>query len=385
MKSTPRIKGNICLNVNPDGCRDMVGVAVENLKRREPVSGPRHVLIIGGSTGYGLASRLVSAFSCGAGTTSVAYERPPEGSRNGTAGWYKTEAFERYAGESGLHHQSFFGDAFSHEMKDRVCSYLSSARTRVDLVVYSLASSVRRDPVTSEIYRGVIKPIGESVRGKTIDLNTVALKELILEPATDEEIRGTVKVMGGEDWEGWIEKLFAFNLLEPGAVTVAYSYIGPPLTAPLYRNGTLGEAKKHLEATGRSLNRLLSSIRGSAYVSVNKAVVTKSSAVIPVVPLYIAILYKVMKEKGLHENTIDQIYRLFSEKLYGNHPVNLDEGYRIRMDDYELQADVQERVSDLWRQVTGNNLHTLADTEGFMADFLLMSGFSLPVGLYPAG
>jgi enoyl-[acyl-carrier protein] reductase/trans-2-enoyl-CoA reductase (NAD+) len=379
MKNTPRIKGNICLDVDPEGCSRLVRQYIENTSRKARIKGPRNVLIIGGSTGYGLATRIISGFACGAETISVAHEKPPQKSRNGTVGWYKTRAFEEYAGKAGLEYRSFYGDAFSFSMKEEVCSFLRSTQTRIDLVVYSLASAVRKDPSSGELYRGVIKPIGVSMKGKTIDLNTGTLKELSLDPATVEEIAGTVKVMGGEDWELWIKTLLGHNLLSRGAITVAYSYVGPPLTSPVYRDGTLGQAKKHCENTGKMLNRLLSPFHGSAYVSVNKAVVTKSSAVIPVVPLYIAILYRVMKEKGLHENTVQHIYRLFSGKLYGRTPVSLDAEGRIRMDDYELQADVQEKVLKVWNRITDENLYDLTDIRGFMSDFLAMSGFSLPV------
>jgi enoyl-[acyl-carrier protein] reductase/trans-2-enoyl-CoA reductase (NAD+) len=374
----PMIRNNICMNAHPVGLAREVERQIEYVKKQEKVNGPKRVLVIGGSAGYGLASRIVAAYACGAATVNVAYEKPASGKRTATVGWYNTEIFEEQAQNDGLEVHSFYGDAFSDEMKDNVASHIREAWGQVDLVVYSLASGVRTDPKTGEQYRSALKPVGEPFTAKTVDTSTGQIKEVTAEPATEEEIAATVKVMGGEDWELWIERLSRDGLLADGAVTVAYSYIGPELIRRVYREGTIGKAKEHLEATAKQLSKRLETNGGAAYVSVNKAVVTRASSVIPVVPLYGVTLFRVMKEMGLHEGPIEQIYRLFSERLYGGGPVPTDDEGRIRIDDWEMRDDVQERVLDIFNRVTDENIRELTDIGDYHNEFLKIHGFGVP-------
>ncbi len=340
--------------------------------------GPKTVLIIGGSTGYGLASRLVGAFGYGAETISVSFEREATDKRPATPGWYNTRAFDTLAEKAGLTSFSFNADAFAHETRDKIGTLLQERGRKVDLLVYSLASGVRPDPDTGHMYRSSLKPIGETYTTRSVDFMKETISEVSLEPAEQDEIDATVKVMGGEDWQLWVNYLQENGLISDGFQTVAFSYIGPEVTHPIYRSGTIGKAKEHLEATARSMNSQLQQNGGSAYVSINKAVVTRASAVIPAVPLYISLLFSVMKEKQLHEGCIEQIVRMYRNRLYTGGEVPTDNEDRIRLDDFEMQPEIQAEVGRRWDNVTEENLNELADMEGFRSDFLRIHGFDVP-------
>ncbi|MBF0504300.1 MAG: trans-2-enoyl-CoA reductase family protein [Candidatus Omnitrophica bacterium] len=375
----PKIRGFICITAHPLGCAAHVAEQIQYLQSRSPISGgPKKVLVIGASTGYGLSSRITAAFSCGAATMGVFFEKPSDGIRTATPGWYNSAAFEAQAKKAGLYSRSFNGDAFSDGMRQDVCKAIKEDWGQADCVIYSLASPRRMDPKTGAIYKSAIKPKGAPYKNKTIDFENVQVIPILLEPATEQDIAETVKVMGGEDWQLWIEALTAENLLAPKAVTVAYSYIGPDVTKPVYRNGTLGAAKDHLEATAQRLDQLMQKQGGRALVSVNKALVTQSSSAIPFIPLYFVILMKVMKQKGLNEYCIHQMYRLFSERVYNGRPLSqipVDDRGRIRIDDWEMRSDVQEEVRHLWEQVDSGNLPKVADIQGYNDDFLRLFGF----------
>ncbi len=372
----PMIRSNICMNAHPVGLAREVRKQIDYVKERGSIPGPTRVLVIGGSAGYGLASRIVAAWGCGAATVNVAYEKPASGTRTATVGWYNTEYLEDQARADGLDVSTVYGDAFSDEVKDQTISLLRETGG-VDLVVYSLAAPVRTDPRTGETYRSALKPVGEPFTARTIDTMTGEFRTVSAEPATEEEIHSTVKVMGGEDWELWIDRLLEEELLLPGAMSVAYSYIGPELVKRVYREGSIGKAKEHLEATAKELSRRLESVGGAAYVSVNKAVVTRASSVIPVVPLYGVILFRVMKEKGLHEGPIEQVYRLFADRLYTGGSVPVDEEGRIRIDDWEMRDDVQQRVSELFETVDDSNLREFTDIDEYHREFLRIHGFGV--------
>jgi enoyl-[acyl-carrier protein] reductase/trans-2-enoyl-CoA reductase (NAD+) len=376
----PKIRNNICITAHPTGCAEEVRRQIAYVKSRgTAANGPKRVLVVGSSTGYGLASRIAAAFAYGAATVGVAFEKPASETKPGTAGWYNTIAFDREAAAAGLSAKSFNADAFSAETKREVIEYITSELGAVDLVVYSLASPVRTDPADGTMYRSVLKPIGKTYRAKSVDPFKAEVGESSIEPATGEEISATVKVMGGEDWRLWIEALRDAGALAPGAVTAAFTYIGPEKTRAVYRDGTIGRAKEDLERTGRELDAMLSSaVGGHAYVSVNKALVTRSSAVIPVVSLYITLLYRIMKANGTHEGCIEQMYRLFRERLYTDGEVPVDEEHRIRLDDLEMREDVQRRIDTLWDTVTGENITEFADLEGFRNEFLQLHGFAVP-------
>jgi enoyl-[acyl-carrier protein] reductase/trans-2-enoyl-CoA reductase (NAD+) len=371
----PIIKNNICLNFNPSGCEREVQRQIDYVLNQKRITGPHTALIIGSSMGYGLAARIVAAFSLKMNTVGVAYERPSGLRRQGSIGWHNTAYLEQQARARNVKAATVFGDAYSSETKAETARLLKKEYGRVDLIVYSLASGARKDPATGVIHRGVIKPIGRALPVKTVNLQTRRIVDAGLEPATGEEIAHTVKVMGGEDWRLWIEALLAEDLLAPGAITVAFSYIGPVLTSPIYRDGTLGRAKLHLESTAHELDRLLKAAGGRAFVSVNKALVTRSSSVIPLVPLYISILYKVMKEKGIHEGCIEQMFRLFRDRLYAD-TVRVDREGRIRLDDNELREDVQAGVKRLWRRLETGDINEIADLDGFVQEFLAIHGFT---------
>ncbi len=371
----PMIRNNICMNAHPVGCAEHVKEQIEYVRGREKIEMPKRVLVIGSSAGYGLASRITAAFAGDAGTIGVAYEKPASGKRPATVGWYNTEVFEKTARENGLVAESVIGDAFSDEIKQEVIEKIKTLFGQVDLVVYSLASGVRTDPKTGETYRSALKPIGGEYTAKSIDPMSGVVSDVTIGPATDEETESTVKVMGGEDWQLWVEALLGAGVLADGAVTVAYSYIGPEVTRAVYRDGTIGKAKEHLEQSAAGIDRRLADIGGHAYVSVNKALVTRSSAVIPVVPLYLAALFRVMKEKGLHEGCIEQMYRLFSKRLYAGSEVPVDEDGRIRLDDWEMRDDVQKAVAALWNRVTTENVGELIDIESYKTEFLNIHGF----------
>lgn len=366
----PKVRGFICTTAHPIGCETEVKRQIDYVKAQPKTEGPKKVLVIGSSMGYGLASRIAAAYSCGAATIGVMFDRPASGNKTATSGWYNTKAFEKFAAEDGLYAKTINGDAYSDECKKEVIGLIKSDLGKVDMVVYSLAAP--RRTVGETVYNSVLKTTGEPYTNKTIDLRNNCVSEVTIEPATEEEINATVKVMGGEDWEAWIDALKAADALADNAVTVAYSYIGPKLTHPMYFEGSIGRAKAHLYETAKKLTN--SGIK--AYISVNKALVTQSSAAIPIVPLYISILYKVMKAKGNHEGCIEQMYRLFNQKLYGD-SVQTDENGMIRLDDLEMQKDVQDEVTELWNKLSQDNLKECADLDGYWEDFYALFGFGI--------
>ena len=374
----PKIRGFICTTAHPVGCAQNVQEQIDYVKKQGKIErGPRRALIIGASNGYGLASRIVSAFGCGASTIGVFFEKEPEDKRTASAGWYNSVAFEQKARQAGLYAKSFNGDAFSDDIKKKVVDAIKKDLGQVDLVIYSLASPRREHPRTGQLAKSTLKPIARVYTGKTLDVTTNTLESVTLPLATQEEIEQTVSVMGGEDWEYWIDALEKNGLLSPGALAVAYSYMGPELTRSIYREGTIGRAKDHLEATTRKLDERLKKIKGRALVSVNKALVTQSSSAIPVIPLYFVLLNKVMKTKGIYEDCIAQICRLFAARLYAGGPIPVDEQGLIRVDDFELRADVQSEVNKRWEKLTNENLAQLADLDGYRQEFLRLFGFGL--------
>jgi enoyl-[acyl-carrier protein] reductase/trans-2-enoyl-CoA reductase (NAD+) len=374
----PRMRGFICLTAHPKGCEQNVINQIDYIKSKGPVNGPKRVLVIGASTGFGLSSRITSAFGSGASTIGVFFEKPASAGKTASPGFYNTAAFEQQAALAGLYAKSINGDAFSNEIKQKTFDLIKADLGQIDLIIYSLASPVRTNPNTGITHRSVLKPIGSAFTNKTVDIHTGNVSEITIEPCTEEEIENTVAVMGGEDWGMWIDGLKAENLLADGATTVAYSYIGPTLTEAVYRKGTIGRAKDHLEATAFRITDKIQDLNGKAYISVNKALVTQASSAIPVIPLYISLLYKVMKEEQLHEGCIEQIQRLFAERLYTGAPVPTDEQGRIRIDDLELRADVQARVATLWEQATTETLPEIGDMEGYKTDFYNLFGFKVP-------
>ncbi|MGF1656954.1 MAG: enoyl-ACP reductase FabV [Verrucomicrobiales bacterium] len=372
----PKIRGFICITTHPEGCATHVREQIDYVKSRGPLNGPKKVLVIGSSTGYGLASRVTAAFGCGADTIGLFFERAPEGGKLGTAGFYNSAAFTMAAHEAGLYAKNVNGDAFSDDLKQQVVELIRADWGHVDQVIYSLASPRRANPRTGTVHKSCLKPIGDTYTSKTLDTDQAQVGDITIEPASEEDITDTVAVMGGEDWQWWIEALEEGGVLAPNAGTVAYSYIGPDLTYPVYRNGTIGRAKEHLEATAKSLHQKLSAGGGYAYVSVNKALVTQASSAIPVVPLYISILYKIMKEKGLHEGCIEQIQRLYADRLLSD--PQLDAEGRIRIDDWEMRPEIQAAVAEIWPQVHSVNLKSLTDFEGYQQEFLKLFGFGWP-------
>lgn len=365
------------MNAHPVGCEKEVERQIEYVKSKGALEGPKKVLVIGSSTGYGLASRIVSAFGCGASTIGVAFEKEASGKRTGTAGYYNTAAFDKKAEEAGLYTKSFNGDAFSHEMKQQVIETIKNDLGKVDFVVYSLASGIRVDPDTGETYKSVLKSLGDEYSAKSIDLMKGVITEATISAANPEEAVATVKVMGGEDWSLWIKALREADVLAEGAQTVAYSYIGPNLTHAIYREGTIGKAKEHLEATAKELDEQMKEIHGRAVVSVNKALITRASAVIPMVALYTSILYKIMKKKGSHEGCIEQMHRLYKDKMFGSEGFVLDSSGLIRVDDWEMEEDVQKEVEGLFFNVTDENISEIADLEGARLDFFQLNGFQV--------
>lgn len=380
----PRMRGFICLTAHPDGCKENVRQQIEYVKQQGEINVPKRVLVIGASTGFGLASRIAAAYGSGASTIGVYFEKEAVEGKTATPGLYNTAAFQDFAHADGLYAKGINGDAYSNEVKQQTVELIKADLGQVDLVIYSLASPVRTDPATGVLHRSVLKPIGEPYTNKTVDIHTGKITDITINPATEEEVENTIKVMGGEDWALWIDALQEAGVLAEGAKTVAYSYIGPDLTQPLYRQGTIGRAKDHLEATAGAINDKLKALNGEAFVSVNKALVTQSSAAIPVVPLYISLLYKVMKEKGTQEGCIEQIYRLYKDRLYNSAAVPVDEKGRIRVDDWEMQDDVQAKVLELWNQVDTDNLGAIGDLQGYKAEFIGLFGFGVAAVDYAA-
>jgi len=371
----PKIRGFICTTAHPDGCARHVAEQIAVVRGRGPIAaGPKKVLVIGASTGYGLASRIAAAFGSGAATIGVFFEKPGEAGKCGTAGWYNSAAFEREARAAGLYARSFNGDAFSDAMKAEVVAAVREDLGQIDCIVYSLASPRRTHPKTGEVFKSVLKPIGDTYTNKNLNTSNGVVDEVTIPPAEGDEIAQTVAVMGGEDWEMWINALLAEGLVAPGAVTLAYSYIGPELTWPIYKNGTIGKAKEDLERVQLALDAKLAPLGGKAWVSVNKALVTQASSAIPVVPLYISLLYRVMKDAGTHEDCIEQMDRLFRERLHDPRP---DEAGRIRIDDWEMAPDIQREVAARWAAVDTANLAALGDFEGYHSGFLRLFGFGL--------
>ncbi len=376
----PKSKGFICTTAHPTGCYKNVEEQTAYAKKAgESFAADKErtwkkVLVIGASTGYGLASRIAAAFTCKADTIGVMFERPAAGKRTATAGWYNTQAFDKMAKEAGLYSKSINGDAFSDEIKKEVIETIKKDLGKVDMVIYSLAAP-RRNTSDGNSYASVLKTVDEAFKTKSLNLNNNEVITATLEPATKEEIEGTVKVMGGEDWELWIDALKEADALEKDALTIAYSYIGPELTYPIYYSGTIGQAKKHVLETSNKINEKYTDVK--AYVSVNKAVVTQSSSAIPAVPLYLSIMYKVMKEQKLHEGCIEQMVRLFTEKL-GAGEIPVDEEERIRLDDWEMKPEVQEAIMKIWDEVSTENVAEMCDIQGYWDDFFQMFGFRMP-------
>lgn len=373
----PKVRGFICTTAHPTGCAANVEEQIEYVKRQLPFNGPKKALVIGASQGFGLASRIALTFGASADTIGLFFERPAAEGRTGTAGWYNSAAFHKAAKEAGRFAASINGDAFSEEIKQQTIDLIREHFGQVDVVVYSLASPRRTHPVTGETFNSVLKPIGNSYTNKTVNFHSGEVSDITIEQASDEEIKHTVAVMGGEDWEMWIRALKEAGVLADHAATVAYSYIGPEVTHAIYREGTIGKAKEHLEATAEKLNKELSLTGGRAVISVNKALVTQASSAIPIVPLYISLLYKKMKEEGIHEGCIEQMYRLFSDNLYGAQPAKLDDKGRIRMDNLEMREDIQSGIAQLWKQVSSDNLAEISDIEGYRKDFFRLFGFEM--------
>jgi enoyl-[acyl-carrier protein] reductase/trans-2-enoyl-CoA reductase (NAD+) len=371
----PRMRGFICLTAHPDGCAQNVKNQIAYVKSKGKIDGAKKVLVIGASTGFGLASRITSAFGSGAGTIGVFFEKPPSEGKTATPGWYNSAAFETEAQNAGLYAKSINGDAFSNEVKQQTIELIKADLGQVDMVIYSLASPVRMHPTTGILHRSVLKPIDQTFSNKTVDFHTGVVSQVTIEPANQEDIDNTVVVMGGEDWAMWIDALQSAGVLANGAITIAYSYIGPEVTEAVYRKGTIGRAKDDLEATAFNITDSLKSINGKAYVSVNKALVTQASSAIPVIPLYISLLYKIMKAEGIHEGCIEQIQRLFEQRLYTGNEIPTDEKGRIRIDDWEMRDDVQERIKTLWEKATSENLTEIGDLAGYKQDFLNLFGF----------
>jgi len=380
----PRVRGFICTTAHPLGCEKNVYAEAEYAKEKlAGKNGPKRVLVVGSSAGYGLTSRITAAVGYNAATVGVFFERPPSGGKTGSAGWYNNLAFEKLASENGLSYKSINADAFSNEAKDQAVQAIKEIMGQVDLVVYSLGAPRRKDPETGEVYHSVIKPIGSDFTGKTVDFHTGNVFEMSVSAASEEEVAGSVKVMGGEDWKLWIEKLSKEGVLADNAVTVAYSYVGPQLTHDIYKSGSIGKAKEDLEEKCAEISKFLQAKGGKAFVSVNKSLVTQSSAAIPVLPLYISIIFKVMKENGTHEECMHQIVRLYRDMLYANgmpeswDNVPVDEAGRIRIDELEMNPEAQKRVDELWDKATTENIWEISDLKGYNDNFYSLFGFGV--------
>lgn len=376
----PKIRGSICTTAHPEGCAKHVMQWIEYVKKQLCLSkGPKKVLVIGASTGFGLASRIVAAFGMGAKTIGVFFEKPANEKRTASAGWYNAAAFEKAVHDEELYAKSINGDAFSEEIKQKTIDLIQNDwQGNVDLVIYSIASPRRIHPKSGEVFNSVLKPIGQQYHNKTVDVMTGKVSEISIEPANEKEIKDTEAVMGGEDLVLWIDTLLKNNCLIKGVRVVAFTYIGPELTHAIYRNGTIGRAKLHLEKTAKELDvQLKSKLDGRALISVNKALVTQASAAIPVVPLYVSLLYKIMKTKNIHEGCIEQMWRLFSKHLYNDRGIPTDDEGRIRIDDLEMRDDVQEEVGRLWHFIGNDNIETISDISGYRREFYQLFGFNL--------
>lgn len=375
----PRVRGHICLTAHPIGCRNNVEEQIKYVKRKGLIpNAPKKVLVIGASTGYGLASRIVAAFGGAADTIGVYFEKASENGKPASAGFYNSVAFAEAAIKEGLCAVNINGDAFSDEVKAQTIASIKKEFGQVELVIYSLASPRRKHPVTGVVHNSVLKPIGHAYTAKTLDTDKEIVKEITVEPASGDDISETVAVMGGEDWELWIDQMKAAGVLAEGVLTVAYSYLGPEVTWPVYRDGTIGIAKADLDKACDRIRKKLATANGKAYVSINQAVITQASSAIPVVPLYLSLLLKILREKNLLEGCVEQIHRLFVSQLYAATAVSLDHSGRIRIDDLEMRPDVQAAIKDLWNVVTTENLRSISDFDQFKADFLKLFGFGLP-------
>lgn len=376
----PKVRGFVCVTAHPAGCAAHVQEWIAHVKSQPPLPrGPKKVLVLGSSTGYGLASRVTAAFGSGAATLGVFFERPSEQDRPASPGWYNTIAFTHAARAAGLYAKNINGDAFSADIKRQALDLIRADLGQVDLVIYSLASPRRTHPTTGIVHKSVLKPVGQPYTNQTVDTDKGLVSSITIEPATAQEIADTTTVMGGEDWEMWMQALSDAKLLAPGAQSVAYSYIGPEVTWAIYKNGTIGLAKNDLERAARHIDSLLKFHGGGrACISVNKALVTQASSAIPVVPLYISILYKLMKAAGTHEGCIEQIARLFATQLYAPTSPKFDEGGRIRIDDWEMRPAIQSAVKEIWPQITTENLSTLTDIAGYRSEFMKLFGFGFP-------
>lgn len=372
----PKVKGFMCTTAHPEGCRTAVKNQIEYIKSKPKpeTGGYKKVLVIGASMGYGLASRIAVAYAYGAGTIGIIFDKQGKEKRTASAGWYNTAAFEEFAAKDGLYAKSLNGDAYSQELKDKTIELIKKDWGKADMVIYSIAAPRRKAP-DGVTYRSVLKTTDKEYTNKTIDLMTGKISSVTIPFATEEEINDTIKVMGGEDWELWIKALKDADALEDNALTVAYSYIGPELTHPIYYNGTIGRAKADLYKTADNINAGYPGV--SAYVSVNKALVTQSSSAIPIVPLYMSLLYKVMKEKGLHEGCIGQMYRLMCSRICAEGGIPVDEKRLIRLDDYEMKDEVQKEVARLWESVSEDNIKEIADIEGYWKEFYEIFGFGI--------
>lgn len=371
----PKVRGFICTTAHPEGCAANVKEQIDFIESQGAITNaPKNVLVIGCSNGYGLASRITSAFGGNANTLGVCFEKPPTDKRTASAGYYNTAAFEKAARGKGLYAETINGDAFSNECKEKAITLIKENMGAVDLIVYSLGAPRRQDPNTGELYTSVLKPINKGYTAKNLNTDTLTITDITVEPATDDEIQNTVKVMGGEDWELWIAALKESGTLANNCKTVAYTYLGDKLTWPIYGHATIGKAKEDLDRAAQAINLQLADVDGGANVAVLKALVTQSSSAIPIMPLYISLIYKVMKEQGTHEGCIQQLYRLFTEGLYTNNP-RLDDNNRLRMDEKELDPSVQSKVEELWPLVTEENLYELTDYKGYHDEFLKLFGF----------
>ncbi|WP_333677527.1 enoyl-ACP reductase FabV [Dyella sp.] len=377
----PKVRGFICVTAHPVGCEKNVLEQIGITKAKgAAANGPKRVLVIGASTGYGLASRITAAFGFGAATLGVFFEKPSSDSKPGTAGWYNSAAFDKLAKRAGLYSRSINGDAFSNETRERAIELIKNEMGGpIDLVIYSLASPVRKLPDSGEVVRSTLKTIGKPFTASSVDTNKDAVVQVTVEPANEQEIKDTVAVMGGEDWALWIDALSQAGVLADNASTVAYSYVGTEITWPIYWHGTIGQAKQHLDDTAQALNQRYAAQHLHAYVGVMKSVITQASSAIPVIPLYISMVFRIMKDKGIHEGTIEQANRLFHDVLYrqdGTPPPTDDEG-RLRLDDWEMRDDVQQACKALWPQVNTENLWELTDYAGYKQEFLRLFGFGL--------
>lgn len=373
----PRVRGFMCITSHPVGCENNVVEQINYIKRQEPIAGPKRVLVIGSSTGYGLSARITAAFGCGAATLGVFFEKPGTERKPGTAGWYNSAAFHKHADASGIYAKSINGDAFSDEVKQRAIETIKADLGQIDLVIYSLAAPRRQHPKTGEVFNSTLKPVGKNISMRGINTDKETIQEFSLEAASEQEIEDTVAVMGGEDWQMWLEALGNAGVLAKGAKTTAFTYIGEKMTWDLYWDGTIGQAKKDLDTKVISIREALALSGGDARVSVLKAVVTQSSSAIPIMPLYLAMLFREMKADGSHEGCIEQLYRLFTEGLYAQAP-RFDEEGRLRMDELELRPEIQAAVAQSWAKISTDNLRQLTDFAGYKHEFLALFGFDIP-------